>query len=179
GNCPCPPIATLPWGATPAGGRAGRGRQPLADALKLAPFAGTALQACVPTGGYRPCGLLPLWATTPAGYCPCERHRPLLRAIAPASDASLPCGLLPLRAAPASLAGCCPCERRRPPLRAGPGRSRPPPCRGPWPRPGRGWPALYRGWPWLAAPPPRFLHYENTTRTCRTILRDSISSHVI
>ncbi|RRT33966.1 hypothetical protein B296_00047710 [Ensete ventricosum] len=51
-----------------------------------------------------------------------------------------PYGLLPSRAALASLAGYCPCERRQPPLRAVPGRSRSPPCRGPWPRPGRGWP---------------------------------------
>ncbi|RRT57001.1 hypothetical protein B296_00028367, partial [Ensete ventricosum] len=91
---------TLPWGTTPAagavapvGGRAGRGRQSLADALQPAPFTGTALQACVPTGGYRPYGLLPLWATTHAGCCPYERRRPLLRAAAPVSGAGLPCGL--------------------------------------------------------------------------------------
>ncbi|RWW55097.1 hypothetical protein BHE74_00038281, partial [Ensete ventricosum] len=39
-------------------------------------------------------------------------------------------------------AGCCPHKRCRPPLRAGPGRTRSPPCRGPWPRPCRGWPPL-------------------------------------
>ncbi|RWV78666.1 hypothetical protein GW17_00060325, partial [Ensete ventricosum] len=32
------------------------------------------------------------------------------------------------------------------PLRVGPASSRPPPCRGPWLRPGRGWPALHGGW---------------------------------
>ncbi|RZR76824.1 hypothetical protein BHM03_00001707 [Ensete ventricosum] len=42
-------------------------------------------------------------------------------------------------------AGCCPREQRQPPLQAGPGCSRSPPCRGPWPRPGRGWSVLHRG----------------------------------
>ncbi|RZS00279.1 hypothetical protein BHM03_00029940 [Ensete ventricosum] len=45
----------------------------------------------------------------------------------------------------------------------------------PWPRPGRGWPTLHGGWPWLAAPPPCCLRWENTARTRRTILRDTIS----
>ncbi|RWV87561.1 hypothetical protein GW17_00050427, partial [Ensete ventricosum] len=89
--------------AAPDGGRAGRGRQPLAGALQSAPFAGVALQASVLAGSYHPCGLLPLRATL------------------------------------ASLAGCYPCERHWPPLRASPSPSRPPPCKGPWPRPGHGW----------------------------------------
>ncbi|RZS26394.1 hypothetical protein BHM03_00059727, partial [Ensete ventricosum] len=44
---------------------------------------------------------------------------------------------------------------------------------------GRGSLAVYGGWPWLAAPPPRCLHYENTKRTRRMILRDTISSHAV
>ncbi|RWV86248.1 hypothetical protein GW17_00051876 [Ensete ventricosum] len=47
--------------------------------------------------------------------------------------------LLPASAAPA---GCCPYGRHGPPFRAGPGRSLPPPCRGPWLWHGRGWPPL-------------------------------------
>ncbi|RZR92251.1 hypothetical protein BHM03_00020492, partial [Ensete ventricosum] len=50
-DCPCPPTAT------PVGGRTSRGWQPLAGALQPAPFAGVALQAGVPTGDCRPCGL--------------------------------------------------------------------------------------------------------------------------
>ncbi|RRT65958.1 hypothetical protein B296_00020323 [Ensete ventricosum] len=34
-------------------------------------------------------------------------------------------------------------------------------------------------WPSLAAPPPHCLHYKNTTRTHRTILRDLISSYAV
>ncbi|RWW12032.1 hypothetical protein GW17_00024319, partial [Ensete ventricosum] len=45
--------------ATPAaGGKIGRGWQPLAAARQPAPFSGAALQAAVPAGGYRPCGLV-------------------------------------------------------------------------------------------------------------------------
>ncbi|RWW10359.1 hypothetical protein GW17_00026102 [Ensete ventricosum] len=47
-------------------------------------------------------------------------------------------------------------------------------------QPGRGWPTLHGGWPWLAAPPPpRNIFYKNAARTCRTILRDSISLHAV
>ncbi|RWV82801.1 hypothetical protein GW17_00055664 [Ensete ventricosum] len=66
------------------------------------------------------------------------------------------------------------------------GRGWLPPCRGPWlqsaapcSQPGRGWPALHVSWPWVATPPPRCLRCENVARTRRTILRDSISSHVV
>ncbi|RWW53854.1 hypothetical protein BHE74_00039607 [Ensete ventricosum] len=59
---PCQGAATpVASAAALAGGRVGRGRQPLAGALQPAPFAGTALQAAMPaggasapTGGYRP-----------------------------------------------------------------------------------------------------------------------------
>ncbi|RWV93825.1 hypothetical protein GW17_00043688 [Ensete ventricosum] len=76
------------------------------------------------------------------------------------------------------LAGTLQSARRRrwPPFRAGPGHNQPSPCRGPWPR---GWLALHRGCPWLAAPPPRYLRCENIARTRRTILRGTISSHVV
>ncbi|RZR94537.1 hypothetical protein BHM03_00023236 [Ensete ventricosum] len=43
--------------------------------------------------------------------------------------------------------GAAPYGRRWPPFRVGPGRSQPPPCKGPWPWPGLGWSALHGGWP--------------------------------
>ncbi|RZS26248.1 hypothetical protein BHM03_00059566, partial [Ensete ventricosum] len=76
--------------------------------------------------------------------------------------------------APLLRAVVAPCEPRWPPFQAGPSRSQPPPCRGPWPWPGCGWSTLHGGWSWLAAPP---LRCENATRIRRTILRDTISSH--
>ncbi|RWV88488.1 hypothetical protein GW17_00049417 [Ensete ventricosum] len=77
-------------------------------------------------------------SATPTSCCPCEWRWPPLRVAAPMSGAGLPYR-----------------------LRAGPGRSRPPTCKGPWPWPGRGWLALQGGWPWLATPPPHYLRYEN------------------
>ncbi|RRT42962.1 hypothetical protein B296_00008797 [Ensete ventricosum] len=107
-----------------------------------------------------------------------DNYRPCGLAAVGRARKCRPCGLLPLRAVPDSLIDCCPYERHRPPLRAVPGRNRPPPCMGPWPRPSYGWPALHVGWPWLA-PPPYYLRYKNAARTHRMILRDSISSHAV
>ncbi|RWW04679.1 hypothetical protein GW17_00032073 [Ensete ventricosum] len=44
---------------------------------------------------------------------------------------------------------------------------------------GRNQSPLQRTWPWSATPFPCYFHCENVARTRRTILRDSISSHVV
>ncbi|RWW51674.1 hypothetical protein BHE74_00041951 [Ensete ventricosum] len=73
---------------------------------------------------------------------------PCQGATTPAAGVVAPAGGSPLRAPCKRLcsrAVAAPCGRRWPPFRAGPSRSQPPPCRGPWPRPGRGWPTLQGG----------------------------------
>ncbi|RWV95826.1 hypothetical protein GW17_00041510 [Ensete ventricosum] len=60
------------WLPLPVGGHPAKGGHPCGRRVML--------QACVPAGGCRPCGLRP-------------QRRPPLRAAAPASDVGLPCGL--------------------------------------------------------------------------------------
>ncbi|RZR72059.1 hypothetical protein BHM03_00010138 [Ensete ventricosum] len=122
--------------------------------------------------GAAPSGSRPLW--------PGRRRLPLAAwlQVLPTPVNAAPAGASHARGRPRMLAVA--------PTR-GFGRGRTAPCRGPWQqpaapysRPGHGWPTLHGGWPWLATPPPtRCLRCENTARTRRTILRDSISSHIV
>ncbi|RRT31532.1 hypothetical protein B296_00049438, partial [Ensete ventricosum] len=71
------------------GGRAGRGRQPLAGALQSTPFSGAALQVVVPAGGAstrkcHPCGRLSPFASVgglPFGLALAAASCPLVRGL--------------------------------------------------------------------------------------------------
>ncbi|RWW19424.1 hypothetical protein GW17_00016527 [Ensete ventricosum] len=127
-----------------------------------------------------------------AGAAPAHGRALLPQAVAPLGwRPNCPSKRLPLQAGgPTTLAGGCPCRRpnypcRRLPLRvatlkwtlvvlgcpyrglAMAGR----PCRGP----SRGRPPLQL----VGCPHPHCVHYEKAARTCRTMLRDSISSHIV
>ncbi|RZS26065.1 hypothetical protein BHM03_00059360 [Ensete ventricosum] len=108
----------------------------------------------------------PLPARLAVGSSPCERPTASPLCERHAASSCHPCGLAAVGRAlgrhfcpPASpLRATAPCGRY---------------C------PDHGWPTLHRGWPWLAAPPSHCLRCENATRTYSTILRDTISSHIV
>ncbi|RWW21675.1 hypothetical protein GW17_00014155 [Ensete ventricosum] len=138
--------------------------------------------------GCRPCNKRYSPRAAPYGRALPLQERPPLQAAALAAGlplaasqrATVPCGLT---------AGAAYARWQPRMLAAAPtwgfGHGRPPPYKGPWSqsvapcsRPGRRWSALHGGWSWLVAPP-HYLCCENTAIMRKTILRDSISSHVV
>ncbi|RWW35720.1 hypothetical protein BHE74_00059317, partial [Ensete ventricosum] len=168
-GCPSP-LATI-CAATAVAALRRRRRCSLSAWAAALVASAAALERHLAGGWRRLARALPLLAAAPASGRPCKQQP------RPRGCPLWPCSGQP---PPAAWPQALPTSAGTAPVGANHARGRPhlleaAPCN----RPSRGWPTLHGGWPWLAAPPPCCLRCENAARMHRTILRDSISSHVV